>query len=366
LERDRDNVRAALRWAIAHEAETALRLGAALWWFWNTRGSWREARDWLEGALRSPGGQRPAPARGRALLALGDFATHQGDLAAGRAYLAEALDLLREQGDETGVAFALMVLGVERLMGDDAPAARALLDESVAAFRRLGYIPGEAAALGHLGDLMLRADDLPGAGRSFEAAIALLREHGDHWTLAARLADFGDVARLSGDDARAKALYEESASLFRAIGLEHGVPSLAHNLGYVALHQGELERATRLFRWALDVYDHDWGDEHGVAECLIGLAAVAVAADQPARAARWYGAADAIFERLGRSVWPGNRGEYERHLAAARATLGEAAFATAYAEGRAMTRDDAATDARVAGPAPGATRRPRQAGSPRE
>lgn len=336
LRREQENIRTALRWTLLHDAEAALRLTAALWWFWNTRGAWREARAWLEQALRLPHAAHPSQARGRALLVLADFATHQGDLTAGRAYAQESLALLRAQPDEPGVAFALLVLGVERLMAEEPSAAQALLDESLTAFRRLGDVLGEAAVLGHLGDLMMRTGNAPAAGRWFEAAIVLLREHGDVWTLAARVADLGDVARLRGDDAWANDLYGESLSLFRIAGLEHGLPNLAHNLGYVALHQGERERAVSLFRRSIEIYDQDWGDQHGVAECLIGVACVATAARQPAVAARLFGAADAAFARLGRAIWPGNRPEYDRHVAMARDGLGMAAFQAAYTEGQAM------------------------------
>ena len=53
LERDRDNLRAALQHSLgfADEGATALRLAGALWYFWHVRGYFSEGRDWLEAAL---------------------------------------------------------------------------------------------------------------------------------------------------------------------------------------------------------------------------------------------------------------------------------------------------------------------------
>ena len=77
----------------------------------------------------------------------------------------------------------------------------------------------------------------------------------------------------------------------------------------------------------------------------MGLAAVAVTQRQQpkgaVRAARLLGAATGQFEAIGAAMWPADRLEYERTVAAARAALSEEVFAAAWAEGRAMTLDQA-------------------------
>jgi hypothetical protein len=83
------------------------------------------------------------------------------------------------------------------------------------------------------------------------------------------------------------------------------------------------------------------GDQQGIAACLEGLATVACADGQPERAARLSGAPEALGVPIATPLPPGERAHCQRHLAAARAALGEAAFVAAWAEGRAMTSDDA-------------------------
>ena len=94
------------------------------------------------------------------------------------------------------------------------------------------------------------------------------------------------------------------------------------------------------------------GDKQGVAICLEGLAAVAGARGQPARAAQLYGAAAALRERIGAPLPPGDRLGYDRHLATARACLDEGAWAAAWAEGQAMPLEEAVADALAAAESP--------------
>ena len=83
------------------------------------------------------------------------------------------------------------------------------------------------------------------------------------------------------------------------------------------------------------------GDKFWMAVCLEGLAGVAAAQGQPVGAARLFGAAAALRGAIGAPMEPARRAAYERHLAATRAQLTEEAFATAWAEGRALTPEQA-------------------------
>ena len=54
LDSERDNIRAALSWALdSGEAEVGLRIGSALWRFWQLRGHVQEGRERLRGAARA-------------------------------------------------------------------------------------------------------------------------------------------------------------------------------------------------------------------------------------------------------------------------------------------------------------------------
>jgi non-specific serine/threonine protein kinase len=79
--------------------------------------------------------------------------------------------------------------------------------------------------------------------------------------------------------------------------------------------------------------------------CLLGLAALAAQEGGPERAARLWGAAAALREAHGLHLPALLRARSEGYAAAARAQVGEAAFAAAWAAGRAMTLEQAVADA---------------------
>jgi predicted ATPase len=60
IEREHDNLRAALGWAVQNlEVETGARLAIALWWFWIERGYLSDGRRWMETILALDGAQGP-------------------------------------------------------------------------------------------------------------------------------------------------------------------------------------------------------------------------------------------------------------------------------------------------------------------
>ena len=78
-----------------------------------------------------------------------------------------------------------------------------------------------------------------------------------------------------------------------------------------------------------------------VALALVGMAGTLLDQGQVERAARLLRAAEVLVETIGGRLPPIDHGLYDRNVATARAALGEAAFAAALAEGRAMTLEAA-------------------------
>jgi len=129
--------------------------------------------------------------------------------------------------------------------------------------------------------------------------------------------------------------------------MPRGDPILLHNQACVLRQQGESTRAALLFQEALVLY-RDRAEPAGIAHCLLGLADLAVAADNTTLAARLLGTADSLPRRLPRGwVWPGDRGAYEPLVALTRSELGETAFEAAFAEGRALAPEQALAEATI-------------------
>jgi predicted ATPase/class 3 adenylate cyclase len=338
LEVEHDNVHAAMKWAVEQgEAETALRLGGALWMFRGFRVYLNEGYQWLREALRLPGADVRSRTRAVALRGASLMSRYQRDMASARAYIEESISILRELGptgeDELGTT--LVMYGSDLAFSGEHEAARGAVREGIDLLRQAGnkwylsdglFMGGFAATI---------EGDLDAAKEVYEESIALCREVGNTWILSHALNSLGDVLRMIGEYARAREVYEESLSLFRRLDARIDIPASLHNLGHVALALGEVEEAKGLFTEALRLQT-SYKNRSGIAESLAGLAGVAGAKKQPERAARLFGAAASLRELPGPHDWAAEHADYERNLESARAQLDEATWETAWQEGRAM------------------------------
>ena len=118
------------------------------------------------------------------------------------------------------------------------------------------------------------------------------------------------------------------------------------NAGRAVRQLGDLDRATALQGEALRGFqglENAWG----VAVCLDSFAGLAGDRGDPLRAARLYGAEEAIRERSAIALWPTIGSEHDAGMAATAAALGEGAWARARAQGRAMTQAEAIAETRA-------------------
>ena len=119
-------MRAALTWSIGRgDAETAMRLIAALDRFWSIRGYYAEARRWIDLALAADRGV-PSPIRARTLSAAGIFDCMQ-DYGQAVTVWEEALALFKQEDDTQRVGNTLSNLGVAAHSNGDYDRATAFL-----------------------------------------------------------------------------------------------------------------------------------------------------------------------------------------------------------------------------------------------
>ena len=353
LEREHDNLRAALRGARRRgDAATALGLASALWRFWEVRTHWTEGRAELEHALALAGGAAAPdlPARrAQVLLGAGALAYMQGDFAAARARFTEALSLCQALGDAGGRAWCLLYLG---WMGTDTgqyAEARPLLEESLALHRRAGDAEGVIRALNVLGYGALFACDFAGARARCGEALALARRAGHRWGTAWSLRHLAitaigerylaPAAPGEADPGAARPLIEESLALYRALGDRHHAAMSLCALGLVAFADGDPGGARRAWAEVLaaTAAHRDW---ILLPLTLTFLAALAAAQRDPVRAFRLMGSA-AGMTQLGGPAAPLFVRLWEVWLAPARAALEGDAQARAWAEGQAMPPEQA-------------------------
>lgn len=358
LNLDHDNLRRALRSALERrDHATALRLAGAIWWFWYLRGHLGEGRRWLEetisvaGAVPATSGKRrrePASEndramnrwRARALAGAGILAYYQGESGRAGAQCAESLALFRQLDDERGIAVALHGLAAVARLGGSYAAARAMYRESLALFQDLGERWFAEYTRFYLGVAFWLEGNWEAAESIFQECMrgySALRDR-----KGIRYAHFGlaHVALGRGDCDLARTHFEQCLEATRGLGDRLIDARVLYGLGEVAFGLGDMATAQNLHQQSMAIF-HDLQDLPLVLWSLDSLAGVAVAQGDPARGVRLFGGVAALRNALGIPQPPFRRALYERMLAQGRSQLNEATAAQAWAQGQAMSVEQA-------------------------
>jgi predicted ATPase len=340
LEADHDNFRAALSWLLeVGQAESALRIGGALWRFWRVRGHLSEGRRWLSEGLAA-GETAPAGVRARAMLVLGDLDWRQGDYPQGEEKLEASLALCREAGDSRGQAQALNILGFIASERNDPERAEKLLEEGLALGRKAGKPIEIHNALNALATLAFYRNDYARASVLQEEGLGMARAAGDVGGISIHTNNLGLLALAQNEFERAEALLQEAREMFWKLGdlLNTSVADL--NLGNLALAQNDFDLAEkRCVNVVLDLQER--AEVYGIDGALDVLGSVAASRGEIRRAARIWGGVEGYRDASDIPWPPDEREMIEPHIEAARTRLDEADWTMAWEEGRAMTLDQA-------------------------
>ena len=343
LEAEHDNLRAALDWCREDGAgaEAGLRLAKAMYRFWRVRGYLAEGRERLAAATGHLGAREHPLERASALRVASGLEQVQGNLTAARALAEEALALFESTENARGGAGVLLTLGNVALMQDDLAGARAYYERGLPLYRLMGEQDGVARALGNLGAVMQAQGDLAGARTVCEESLAFFRGKGDAENAARALGSLGEIAYAQGEDTEARARLEEALALFHRVGARNGslVGSLCL-LGTVALRQGRAAEARTRMAEGLTLAGEIGEGWYG-ADALEGWAKLCLAEQRTAQAARLWGAAAQTRRALGLPKYAASQAALALDIRAAKAALGEAAFAAAWAEGEGLTWEQA-------------------------
>jgi tetratricopeptide (TPR) repeat protein len=342
LEAEHDNLRAALSWALeGGGVELALRLAGALRLFWVGRGHFSEGRRWYEEGLKR-GDSAPQQVRANTLVGAGLFTVSLGDSELAIERLEEGLALCRQVGDRRGAATCLRLLGT--IMFDelgDWERAEALLEEGLALARESGRsIRDTCNALSTLAYMAACRGDLERAKALGEESLAIAREAEDTTSVAYASQYLAIAAMIGRDYERAQTLFEATLEMIRITGNRKGQAISLNNLGLVALCQGDYARAAKFSSESLRLSE-ELLDHQVIPWSLDALAGVCGQRGYIGRAARLWGAPEALREASGFPQPPDDKRVLEPFLEAARSRLDEADFQAAWEEGRAMTEEQA-------------------------
>ena len=253
----------------------------------------------------------------------------------------EAAALAREAGDKESLAAALHTQGLVDFERGAPAAARAEFEESATLCRESGDRWMLLINLRFLSYIAQHQADSTQAGRLIDESVALARALGNKYEEAQALYVAGQIAQTIGDDRRASEHYAASLDVFRDLGRKPAAAAVRVSQANLSQLQGDYDRSAALLEESLRTLKNS-GDAFEIARCLSGIAGVACALRTPMRSARLLGAVSAIDKNVDSPWFPsGERRAYEQALAGTRAQLDDETFAAAWAEGRAMTLEQA-------------------------
>jgi len=391
LEAERDNMRAALQWCETNRngARAGLRLAGSLFPFWSSTSDYTEGITYLKQFLAHIDTQEMTGNRGKALYGAGILANRQGDYASARVLFEQSLAVFRLLGDDQGRVSALGNLcDVARKQGDQDSTqmfydeACALYEETLKLQLSSGDKRGSAISLNLLGLLANNHGDFAVSQARFEESLVIFQELDDKTHIAGALINLSSVVYYRGDIDSACRLLERSLTAYRDLGDGPGAARVLFNLGYLARMRGDYSTSRALLAESLDVFrilgdktsisitldelahaDMDCGDYEsvqllqlenltickelgdrpGVAGGLEGMAAALLGQELALKAARLWGAAEALRESIGAPLSADEFGKNERQVEQARLLCNSDAFAAAWEDGRSLSWEQAVT-----------------------
>lgn len=389
LQPEGDNLRAAIAWSRRDTtSQKTLRLAGASSSLWVASGLINEGRQTLREALAHADPIVQPEARASALIAAAGLAGLQTDLAEIDGLIEEAEAILSELGSEPTQRHSQILLSRFRskmALADARDEIEKACEEALRICRARADMRAVTETLYFWGDLETDCGDYQRARRHLEECLLACEQVDDpfmrafplvtlarvacaegnltqarsyaleglalrgsestwYWLRAVSLNALGEVERYAENDDEAAARFREALALYQAQADEPGIAWTRHNLGHLALRAGETRRALELFSQALTARArHRYS--LGIATELAGLASIASASGFPARAARLFGAADALLRRTGLVLAPVDVAAFERDLASVRAVLDPGTFSAAWEAGAALSAEDATAEA---------------------
>jgi predicted ATPase/class 3 adenylate cyclase/DNA-binding XRE family transcriptional regulator len=348
LDAEYDNLRFALEWGMEKDVVKALRLGSAIPLFWLSRNyeveGWRLMSEALTRIQTLPSGNANPEQillQAKAWRTIGYFANGQGHVLSSLKAFEEAAELYRQLGDKRMLARTLCTLGMGKALLGHPEEAYTVAEEALALAREVGDKITVGGALTNMaGVVAVTQHDLDGVRSYGEEGIQLLREAGSRWMLGMILFGYGSFAMMQGYYEEARSHFEESLDLFTELRDRHRIAMIHSEFAHLDRRQGHFAQAKLHYRETILKW-HQIGHRAAVAHQLECFAFIAKAEEEDQRAAKLFGAAEILRENPNLPMNPMEQVEYEREVSDLRANMDEATFARAWAEGRALTMEQA-------------------------
>ena len=349
LEIEYDNLRAALEWGLEKNIEAALRMVWNLYVFWLLRGLEAEGRQWATAILakadtipelKGEAGLKQKALRTYALGALAHVMWSQGDISHAAAVTDQVVALADELGDKYLLSYVLGNELAGKMIVGDSTGIQSIVEESLAAANESGnrLVLGFALAMSGLKIILTNDDRNLGYKQVEQGEKILLGE--SRWMYTMSVLGLALVAKYRGDYSESRRRFAICDPIFREIGDMHRVNMVRSELAHMERYEGHYQQAKAMYRESIVEWKRI-GHRAAIAHQLECFASIAKIEEQGQRAARLFGAAEALREKIDIPMTDMEHVEYEREISELKAGMDEKVFVSAWTEGRALTMEQA-------------------------
>jgi predicted ATPase/class 3 adenylate cyclase len=343
-----ENLRAAVEWGLQNDAQDALELAASIGMIVSMMGGQIEGTTMLKRAMEKFHALPPVEGEANRLrkeiyahgcFSLGMLLQGTNEITYARSKLQEAIAIARELGDKhmLGLALEMYANASAMIKADDTATAA---QEGLEIFRELSYSAGLEMAYGNLA----RWAAIHGDFQEGEKYLALARASTKSGAITIQSGflnmGLGIGARSQGRLDVAQSHFEEGLRIMKHIGHKGMIAALTSEIAHTKRAMGNFAEAKQTYRETIKVFQ-DYGNRPSVAHQLECFAMIAVVEEDPPRAAKLFGAADAIREATGHKPTDEEQVEETQFISRLRAMLPEAEFNALWSEGKSMTMEQA-------------------------
>jgi non-specific serine/threonine protein kinase len=351
LDADYDNLRTAFEWGLDRDIPASLRMVGSLANYWFRHGHGAEGiqmataalgrADTLVGANKQKLDHKQMMIHARAFQAMAFLCYSQGDNPNAYQAADKCISFARQLNDLRMLATSLAFAGSARLFEGDYTTGRKQIEEAMTITIQAGDKFARGMALGMMAQVEMIANHNIQAAVAYEQqALALTREIAGTWTSLMLYFGIGRGAMFRGDYALARERFAYCLPLFEQMKDEHRVNMIHSELAHMDRYEEKLPQAEERYRKTILVWQK-LGHRAAVAHQLECFAFLAKVHEEPERALRLLGAAEILREKINIHMQPQERNEYGREVNELHASMTELEFAASWAQGRAMTMDEA-------------------------
>lgn len=341
-----ENLGAALEWGLQNHVQDALDLAANMVMSITFMGGQIEGitilREAMEKFRALPPVEREASRHRKEIYAhacfsLGTLLQGENEIMSARSILQEAIAIARELGDKRmlGLTLEMYASASAMIKADDVIPATM---EGLEILQELNLRGGLAMAYANLARWEISHDNFQEAEK-YAALVRANMENGSY-QLSFLNMGMGVGARMQGQYNFALRQFEDALKIFKSIGYKRLTALAASEIAHTQRAIGNYAEAKQTYRETIKVFQ-DYGNRPSVAHQLECFAMIAVVEEEPQRAAKLFGAAEAIREITGHKRTDEEEAEETHFMRRLRAMLTEAEFNALWAEGKSMTMEQA-------------------------